>query len=80
MECELDGVLRLECFLILLPYLDDGRHVDLIESRQQCRILLRLDEPLGNTAPDGRHRNDFFLATARTSSQWRFARGFLGVG
>ena len=64
-EAELDLILRLECLLVLLSQGHDGRHVDLIEGRQQRRSFLRFDETFGNAAANGSHRNDLLFAGGR---------------
>ena len=75
-EAELDAVLFLERLLVLLAQREHRRHVDLVERRQQRGRVLRLDEPLGDGAPQQAHAAQPALhAARRTRLRRRRGRG-----
>ena len=57
-ETELNTVLLLKCFLVLLAQSDHGRHVRLVESSEECCVFLSFYQPLGNAAIAVRQRGE----------------------
>ena len=55
-ESEFDSISFGEGILMLLAQVHDPRHVDFVERRQQCGVMLSFNESLGNAFANGTHR------------------------
>ena len=74
-EAEADAVLLLEQILVFAARLDDRRHVDVVERRQQRGGVLRFLEAVGDRLAQARHLHALFVAFARLGLRYGLRRG-----
>ena len=68
-------MLLLEQVLVLGARLDDRRHVDVVERRQQRSRVLRFLETVGDRLAQARHLHALFVAFARLGPRYGLGRG-----